>query len=114
MELASPTRLVVPVNERCSGRRASRTLVEEIMARPKRWYDPEATEALRVVPRGDRRDLLRLAPMEASTGACPAWANAWRYPLSDGPGHRAAGLLPAGALGAFAADLRFHRGARTA
>ena len=55
------------------------------MARPKRWYDPEASEALRVVPRGDREVSYvslrwRHPRVRPSLGECLA------YPLSDGPG----------------------------
>ena len=52
------------------------------MARPKRWYDPEATEALRVVPREDRETSYvslrwKHPRVRPGLGECLA------YPLSD-------------------------------
>ena len=55
------------------------------MSRPKRWYDPEAAESLRVIPRSAREssyvsDRWKHRRVMPGLGECLA------YPLSDGPG----------------------------
>ena len=55
------------------------------MARRKQWYDPEASEAIRVVPRAEDEPTLsslrwRHARVRPGLGECLL------YPLSDGPG----------------------------
>jgi hypothetical protein len=55
------------------------------MARPKRWYDPDAASALQLIPRADQEDSWSIMKwrhprVSPSLGECLA------YPLSDGPG----------------------------
>jgi hypothetical protein len=56
-----------------------------MMARPKRWYDPEAALALRVVTRGE--DELSYASLRwRHSRIMPGIGECLLYPLSDGPG----------------------------
>ena len=55
------------------------------MARPKRWYDPDAASALHLIPRTDKDE-----PWSALKWRHPSVSPSLReclaYPLSDGPG----------------------------
>ncbi len=55
------------------------------MARPKRWYDPEASQALRVVARS-QDELSYTALRWRHTRVMPGIGECLLYPLSDGPG----------------------------
>jgi hypothetical protein len=55
------------------------------MARPKRWYDPEAAEALRVVLPADR-ETSYVALRWKHPRVRPGMGECLAYPLSDGPG----------------------------
>src|SRR5208337_2686941 len=80
------------------GRRASHCLTrasraEETMARPKRWYDPEASQALRVVTRSEN-ELSYAALRWRHPRVMPGIGECLLYPLSDGPGLRLLVLFP--------------------
>ena len=55
------------------------------MARPKRWYDPEASQALRVVARS-QDELSYTALRWRHPRVMPGIGECLLYPLSDGPG----------------------------
>ena len=55
------------------------------MARPKRWYDPEASTALRVIPR-QTQDEPWSAVKWRHARVSPTLLECLVYPLSDGPG----------------------------
>ena len=55
------------------------------MAKPKRWYNPEAAVSLRVVPRPDRNESFNEMRWRHPRVA-PRLAECLAYPLRDGPG----------------------------
>ncbi len=55
------------------------------MARPKRWYDPEGSQALRVVARSDS-EVSYAALRWRHPRVMPGLGECLLYPLSDGPG----------------------------
>jgi hypothetical protein len=55
------------------------------MARPKRWYDPDAASALRLVPRADQEDSWSVMKWRHPR-VSPSLRECLAYPLSDGPG----------------------------
>jgi hypothetical protein len=66
--------------------RALRRLLDDaLMARPKRWYDPDAAASVRVVPQADRNEPLSLGRWRHPR-VPPTLAECLLYPLADGPG----------------------------
>ena len=55
------------------------------MARPKRWYNPEAALSVRVVPRSDRDESFNM-PRWRHPRVAPSLVECLIYPLTDGPG----------------------------
>ncbi len=55
------------------------------MARPKRWYNPDASLSVRVVSRPDRDESFCAARWRHRREE-PGWGECLIYPLSDGPG----------------------------
>jgi hypothetical protein len=63
------------------------------MARPKRWYDPDAAAALRVIPRWEQEESWNAAKWRHAR-VSPGLGECLLYPLSDGPGLGLLFLLP--------------------
>lgn len=55
------------------------------MARPKRWYDPNAATALRLIPRAEQEESWSIVKWRHPR-VSPGLAECLVYPLSDGPG----------------------------
>lgn len=63
------------------------------MARPKRWYDPNAATALRVIPRAEQEESWSIVKWRHPR-VSPGLGECLLYPLSDGPGLGLLVLLP--------------------
>ena len=55
------------------------------MDRPKRWYDPDASTALRLIPRAEYEESWSVAKWRHPR-VSPGLGECLLYPLSDGPG----------------------------